>query len=85
MSRREKLYQKIKNNPKNVRFEEIEQLLLNIGFEERQARKGSSHYIFYHERLKNNIVIPKPHQGKHVKPIYIRKALTGIEILEWMN
>ncbi|MDI6736132.1 MAG: type II toxin-antitoxin system HicA family toxin [bacterium] len=85
MSMIEKLYQKIKNNPKNVRFEEIERLLLNIGFEERQAQKGSSHYIFYHKKLKNNIVIPKPHQAKHVKPIYIKKALIGIEILERMN
>ncbi|MDI6780703.1 MAG: type II toxin-antitoxin system HicA family toxin [bacterium] len=82
MSKIEKLFEKIKNNPKNVRFDEIEQFLLDIGFEERQARRGSSHYIFYHEKLEKNVVIPKPHKDKQVKPIYIKKALMAIEILE---
>ncbi|MEK9149965.1 MAG: type II toxin-antitoxin system HicA family toxin [Candidatus Desantisbacteria bacterium] len=82
MNKTEKLYRKIKNNPKNVKFEEIEQFLLNMGFEERQSREGSSHYIFYHKRLEGNIVIPKPHKGKEVKSVYIKKALISIEMLE---
>lgn len=40
MNKIEKLFGKIENNPKNVRFDEIEQLLLGRGFEERQARGG---------------------------------------------
>lgn len=82
MKKTEKLLIKIENNPKNVRFEEIEQVFLSKGFEERQARRGSSHYIFYHKELERIVTIPKPHKSKNVKPVYIKKALTAIRILE---
>lgn len=34
MSQKEKLIQKLKNNPNNVRFEVIQNLLLSLGFTE---------------------------------------------------
>ena len=37
MSKLEKLLQRIKNNPRTVRFEEIEKLLLRRGFNESQS------------------------------------------------
>lgn len=82
MKKTDKLLKRIENNPKDVRFEEIELVLLGKGFGERQARRGSSHYIFYHESLEKNVVIPKPHKAKNVKPVYIKKALTAIWNLE---
>ena len=78
MKKADKLLKRIENNPKDVRFEEIEQVLLSKGFEERQARGGSSHYVFYHENLEKNVVIPKPHKSKNIKSIYIKKALKAI-------
>ena len=33
MSKLEKLLQRIKNNPKTVRFEELDKILLNAGYE----------------------------------------------------
>lgn len=75
MSKLEKLLQRIKNNSKTVRFEEIEKILLRYGFNESQAGGGSSHYVF--KRDDKSVTIPR--HGKFVREIYIRSAL---EILE---
>ncbi len=54
-----KTIEKIKENPKNVRFEDIENLLVNLGFE---IRSRGSHYCFKKE--KTLIMIVKPHGKK---------------------
>ena len=46
MAKREKLLQSIQTNPKNVRFDDLDLLLLQFGFEHRQPGKGSSHYVY---------------------------------------
>lgn len=46
MSQKEKLIEKLKNNSNNVRFEVIQNLLLSLGFEEKQPNTGSSHYTY---------------------------------------
>ncbi|MCL0041698.1 hypothetical protein M1N12_01300 [Peptococcaceae bacterium] len=44
MTKKEKLLKKLKNNPRTVKFKEIDKILKDIGFERRQPAKGSSHY-----------------------------------------
>lgn len=51
--------EKIKKNSKNVRFEDIENLLVKLGFE---IRSRGSHYCFKKE--KTLIMIVKPHGKK---------------------
>lgn len=46
MSKFEKVLEKINNNPKSVSFKEIDKILLYYGFEKRQPKKGSCHYIY---------------------------------------
>ncbi|MBR3746374.1 MAG: type II toxin-antitoxin system HicA family toxin [Selenomonadaceae bacterium] len=74
MSKLEKLLQRIRNNPKTVRFEEIEKLLLRHGFIESQSGGGSSHYIF--KRDETFITIPR--HGKFVNEVYILKAIAAL-------
>lgn len=73
MSKKEKLKDKIKNNPKNVSFETLKTLLISEGF----ALKGvsGSHYTFSKAGYKN-IVLPlhKPMKETYVKEVL--KALT---------
>ena len=76
MSKLEKLLQRIKNNPKTVRFEEIEKVLLRRGFIETQAGGGSSHYIF----KKDDVFVTIPRHGKFVDEVYINKAVKAIGI-----
>ena len=72
-----KLYKSIKNNPYDVRFEEIDKLLTKVGgFEVRND--GSSHYIYYHPDWPDNISVPK---DRPVKPIYIKRALRAFDFV----
>ena len=75
MSKLEKLLQRIKNNPKTVRFEEIEKILLRNDFNESQSGGGSSHYIF----KKGDTSVTIPRHGKFVKEIYIEQAIAALE------
>lgn len=75
MGHYDKLYRDIKNNPNNVTFKDIHILLTKVGgFKVRN--NGSSHYVYYHTDLVDNITIPK---NRPVKPIYIKKALKAFE------
>jgi len=45
-----KLAGEIIRNPKGVGFEELRRLLLSFGYECRQPKGGSSHYVFRKKR-----------------------------------
>ena len=77
MSQKEKMLQGIRNNPKNVRFETIQKVLLSYGFSETQPGGGSSHYT-YHRGI-YRITIPK---DQPVNARYIRQAIEIIDKLE---
>lgn len=74
-----KLYDKIKNNPKDVSFEEIDKLLVNIGGFTKRNGSRKSHFFYTHDDLKGiegyvNIPYAKP-----IKSLYIKKALQAFE------
>ena len=71
MSQLEKLLIKIRNNPKAVRFDEIDKILKNAGFEVRQPRGGSSHYIY----TKGNFIISIPKHNPYVKSVYVERVI----------
>lgn len=73
MSRQEKLLQRLRQNPKNVRFDEIDALLLGLGFEKRQ--RGS--HVTYVLPGQGRITIPvrKP----FILPVYVKEVLTLLE------
>ncbi len=76
LSRRQKRLQKMRQNPKNVAFDDLNQLLHDYGFELR--RVTGSHHIFEYtledERLK--FIVPF---GRPVKPYYIKEAIRIID------
>lgn len=75
MGQLEKLLSKIKNNPKSVRFEELDKILRRAGFERRKPRSGSSHVTYF----KNGKILTIPMQKPFIKSIYVERA---IELLE---
>jgi len=77
LSRQDKLLQKIRNNPTNVKFETIQKIMLSYGFTETTPSGGSSHYT-YHRGI-YRITIPK---DIPVNKIYIKKAIQIIDKLE---
>jgi predicted RNA binding protein YcfA (HicA-like mRNA interferase family) len=85
MARVDKLVQKIKDNPKNIRFREIQRVLLNAGFKMRQSKRGTSHYVFRHPDLELNVVIVTHGRNDIVPDYQIRDALEALERLEEGN
>ena len=82
MSKKEKALAKLRQNPKHVRFEELERILLGLGFKKRQD--GTSHAIFVLGKHVLNIPKRKP----FVKPKYVAfvlEALDNIKELEEEN
>ncbi|ACV64569.1 YcfA family protein [Desulfofarcimen acetoxidans DSM 771] len=71
MGKLEKLLKKIKNNPKAMRFEELDKILIRTGFNRRQPRKGSSHYIY----SKGSKRLTVPFDEPHIKTIYVELAI----------
>ncbi len=77
MTKKEKLLQKIKNNPKSVRFQEMDKILREVGFERRQPSRGSSHYTYNYK----DKTLTVPYNRPFVKVIYIKMALQILEEL----
>jgi len=77
LSKRDKRLQALKNNPKNVKFETVQNVLLSKGFSETAPGGGSSHYTYSKGPYRITVVKDKP-----VNSIYIRQAIRIIELSE---
>ena len=73
MSKFEKELLKLRQNPKNIRFEDLEKILLRLGFSKRQ--KGTSHVVFRKETQILTVPIKRP----FLNVVYIKMALEVIE------
>jgi len=71
LSKLEKLLQRIINNPKTVRFEELDKLLIRAGFIKRQSGKGSSHFVY----RKDGRIISIPLNNPYIKQTYVIEAI----------
>ena len=71
MGQLEKLLERIRNNPKTVRFEELDKILRRSGFERRQPGSGSSHYVYVKEQKK----LAVPNHRPYIKVIYVERAI----------
>jgi hypothetical protein len=71
MSKKAKLLQKIRNNPKVVSFKDLDGLLTGYGFVSRTPRSGSSHHIYTLGRHQISV----PYRRPHVKEVYVRHVL----------
>ncbi|MBN2548927.1 MAG: hypothetical protein JXB15_07205 [Anaerolineales bacterium] len=80
MSKREKELEKFRNNPKNVRFEELEALLIYLGFEKRQ--ESTSHAVF---SIQGRPPITIPRRKPFLKAYYVKLALQAIDDLGLMD
>lgn len=79
MSRRKKRLQRIRQNPKNVSFDDLRKLLEDYGFT--LERSSGSHHSFK-VRIKGEYVLFVVPYRRPVKPNYVRDALKLIEEIE---
>ena len=76
MVRQEKLLEKIRQNPKNVRFQDIDKLLLSFGFEKRQ-RGSHATYV-----LQGQGRITVPFRKPFILPVYVKEVLKLLDELD---
>ena len=77
MSKKSKLLEAMKNNPKNIDFNDIKRLLLDNGYE--CTNNGSSHYVFRKDGY-SHITIPF---ARPIKAIYVKQVLEILEGSKW--
>ena len=78
MSKKAKLLQKLRQNPKNVRFDDIDKLLLGLGFDKRQ--RGSSHIVY---TISGQPPLTIPYRKPFILPVYVKQVLELLdELLE---
>ena len=71
MTKKAKLLQRIKNNPKVVSFNDLDGLLTGYGFARRVPRSGSSHHVYTLSRHQISV----PYRRPYVKEVYVRHVL----------
>lgn len=58
-------------NPKNVSFKELDQVLKSFGFKARNPGSGSSHHVY----TKGAIQICVPFKRPFVREVYVKRVL----------
>jgi predicted RNA binding protein YcfA (HicA-like mRNA interferase family) len=79
MSRDKKLLEKLRNNPKNVRFADLCKLLESYGFVLR--RSSGSHHSFVVTIGEQKVLLVVPYR-RPLKVVYVKKTLKLIEQIE---
>lgn len=81
MTKREKLEATIRNNMRQVRFDDLDTLMRRYGF---IGDREKGHVMYSHSEHPNIITnVAKPHGGtKHVKQIYVEQALDAIDMMK---
>ncbi len=75
MSKAEKLFQQMKNNPRDWRIEQVRMVARYHGLSESRPGSGSSHVTF---RASNGAKVTVP-DHRPIKPIYIKFFVSLIE------
>lgn len=77
MSKYSKLIEKMRNNPRDWRIEQLETIATQFGVAIRKT--GGSHVVFDHPKWIELLTVPAK---RPIKPIYIKKFLALLETLE---
>ena len=77
MSKAEKLFKQMQNNPRDWRIDDLDSVARHFGFGRIEAK--GSHTKFYHDRLPEILSVPVK---RPIKPIYVKHLLALIAKLE---
>jgi len=80
MAKREKLLQRMRNNPRSVSMRELQSVLESFGFV--LDRITGSHYVFVGVVGDRGVTLVIPQRVPHVKPGYVRDVLALVDQIE---
>ena len=79
MSKKLKAIERLRQNPLNVRFDDLDKLLISLGFEKRN--KSGSHFVYTIKTIKGTYRITVPFRKPFLLPVYVKNALQIIDDL----
>lgn len=79
MGKKEKLIQKLKSQPKDFTFSELETLLKQLGYTYSKKGKTSGSRVEFIHKSHGSILLHKPHPQNELLPYQIRKVLKTLE------
>jgi len=77
MVRLQKLYQRILNSQKNIRFSDLQTVLEAFGFELNRIK--GSHHIYKHPDIDDALLSLQPTKKRQAKPYQIKQFLRLVE------
>lgn len=77
MSKKEKLYRRLVNNQKNVKFSDF--LLVVESFHFELDRIGGSHRVYQHVAVPQEFLVLQPDKNDQAKPYQIKQFLSLVE------
>jgi hypothetical protein len=82
MSRKRKTLEKLRRNPKNVSFKELDKILGWYGFISSQPGKGSSHYVYKLRNAGKTFRITVPYKRPFIRQCYIKQVILILDELD---
>ena len=80
MGHYKKLYKKIKNNPKDVQFDDLEKLMIKVGGFSSKPGKGD-HYTFSHPDMKEILGVDTRGKRNPLRAVYVNNCIKAFEEL----
>ena len=80
MSKREKAILRLRQNPNNVRFDELDAILLGLGLEKRQRGSHATYTL-----PGSPIILTIPHRKPFILPIYVKHVLQILDELDLLD
>ena len=77
MVKKQKLYQRLVNNPKNVRFSDLISVVEAFGFVLDRVR--GSHRVYKHEAVASSFLVLQPDKNGQAKPYQVKQFLSLVE------
>jgi hypothetical protein len=71
VTQRDKRVRQLFQSTRNVSFKELDSVLKGLGFEVRQPKSGSSHFVY----VKGGLQMSRPFKRPFVKEIYVKRVL----------
>lgn len=81
MSRIEKRFERIINNPRQVKWDELSTIAKHYGLTVRNPSRGS-HFIVYYSDDPENEMISVPVHNNETKAVYVKKIIALIKKME---
>jgi predicted RNA binding protein YcfA (HicA-like mRNA interferase family) len=80
MTKQDKLIKKLLSKPKDFTFDEMEKLLIQLGFEKKKSGKtGGSRVRFYNPDEDCIIILHKPHPQNEIKSYVLNQVILNLK------